>query len=536
MSNSQTSFKDTIAKLYYRKIGFTQQYLDKYGGSVVFTSIVALVLMGILSYHYFLNNMAYYKKEWINHRCNPILMPFAGIIHSFPHGSLSEILNYTSQNYNECLNNDLKQVVGTSTNPALYAHHQMSESSNLTHKTINQARKIFNTIRTDIQDMTKRIFNRLSNMLVPVTQLFVKTKDIFGKTAGILTTGLMLLLAIYDTSKAMLGAFVELLIIVIIIMVAMIVIMWIFPWDWPIAIVMTAIFIFLGTMAAIIAYWTNKIYKLTLDKVPTTTCFAGDTEISLKNGKKFIKDIRIGDIMHDGGRVTSVLKLASDHEFLFSHHGIVVSGYHKILVNNRYISVKDHPDSIRIPNCESHLYCLNTTTGTINIDGIIFSDWDEVNKQDWQIISKKAKNYLPKDPTREDMHKHLNSGFVKDTPIELMGGASISIDKVHVGDILKNGERVLGIVKIDGRDVYGLKELVFDGVRIRGGPNICFVDHNLGNMTSLDTRRTTPFSADELYHLITDSKYFMIHDIKFYDYNAAVESLLEGPYLLFPHV
>ena len=67
-------------------------------------------------------------------------------------------------------------------------------------------------------------------------------------------------------------------------MVAMIVIMWIFPWDWPIAIVMTAIFIFLGTMAAIIAYWTNKIYKLTLDKVPTTTCFAGDTKISLKNG------------------------------------------------------------------------------------------------------------------------------------------------------------------------------------------------------------------------------------------------------------
>ena len=73
-------------------------------------------------------------------------------------------------------------------------------------------------------------------------------------------------------------------------------------------------------------------------------------------------------------------------------------------------------------------------------------------------------------------------------------------------------------------------------MRIRGGPNICFIDHNLGNMTSLDTRRTTPFSANELYHLITDSKYFMIHDTKFYDYNAAVESLLEGPYLLFPHV
>ena len=536
MSNSQTSFRDTIAKLYYKKIGFTEQYLDKYGGSVVFTSLVVLVLIGILSYHYFLNNMAYYKKEWINHRCNPFLMPFAGIIHSFPHGSLSEILNYTAENYNKCLNNDLKQVVGSSNNPSYYAHHQMSANSNITHKTINQARKIFNTIRNDIQNMTKRIFNRMSNMLVPVTQMFVKTKDIFGKTAGILTTGLMLLLAVYDTSKAMLGAFVELLIISIIILVAMIVIMWIFPWDWPIAIVMPAIFIFLGTMAAIIAYWTNKIYKLTLDKVPTTTCFAGDTEISLQGGTKLLRDVIPGDILYDGTTITSVMKLASDHKNLFSHHGVIVSGSHKILVNNKYIDIEDHPDSIPISNNESHLYCLSTTTGTININGIVFADWDEIGEEDWQNIKRKTQRYLPEDSKRKDMHKYLNAGFTKDTSIELLDGTSVSINAICVNDILKNGERVLGIVRIDGREMHGLKEFGIAGRRFRGGANLCFIDKNLGNMTSLDMPRTSTFVADELYHLITDTKFFTIENIKFYDYNSAVELLLEGPYLLFDNV
>jgi hypothetical protein len=434
------------------------------------------------------------------------------------------------------LNSDLKQVVGSTTNPALHAHHQMSQNSNLTHKTINQGRKIFNTIRSDIQDMTKRIFNRMSNMLVPVTQMFIKTKDIFGKTAGILTTGIMLLLAIYDTSKAMLGAFVELLIISIIIMVAMIVIMWIFPWDWPIALIMTAIFIFLGTMAAIIAYWTNKIYKLTLDQVPSTTCFAGDTEISLQNGKKLIKEINVGDIMQDGGRVTAVMKLASDHKNLYSHHDIIVSGSHKILMKDQYIAVEDHPDSVRIANFESYLYCLNTTTGIININGIIFSDWDEVNEQDWRQICKKAEIYLPLVPKREDMHKYLDGGFVADTAIELISGDAVAINKIHVNDILKNGERVLGIVEIDSRDIRGLKELGDIGKCIRGGPNIRFVDKNLGNITSLDTRNTSPFSADKLYHLITDTKFFTIQNMKFYDYNAAVEFLLEGPYILFAHV
>jgi len=536
MSNSQTSFKDTIAKLYYRKIGFTQQYLDKYGGSVVITTIVALVFIAVLAYHYFLNNMAYYKKEWINHRCSPVLMPFAGVIHSFPNGSLSEVLDFTSKNYNECLNSDLKQVVGSSTNPALYAHHQMSQNASMTQKTMNQGRKIFNTIRTDVGDMTGRIFNRMSNMLVPVTQILVKTKDIFGKTAGILSTGLMLLLAIYDTTKAMLGAFVELLIIVVVILVAMIVIMWIFPWDWPIALIMTAIFIFLGTMAAIIAYWTNKIYKLTLDKVPSTTCFAGDTEISLQNGKKLIKEISVGDIMQDGGRVTAVMKLASDHKNLYSHHDIIVSGSHKILVKGQYIAVEDHPDSVRIANIESHLYCLNTTTGIININGVVFSDWDEVNEQDWQQICKKAEKYLPLVPKREDMHKYLNGGFIEDTPIELIGGESVAINKICVNDILKNGERVLGIVEIDSRDICGLKKLGDVSKRIRGGPNVRFVDQNLGNVTSLDTRKMSTFSADKLYHLVTDTKFFTIHNIKFYDYNAGVEFLLEGPYILFAHV
>jgi len=536
MSNSQTSFRDTIAKLYYRKIGFTQQYLDKYGGAVVITAIVALLVAGTLAYHYFLNNMAYYKKEWINHRCNPVLMPFAGLVHSFPNGSFSEAMEYTSKNYNECLNNDLKQVVGSSTNPSFYAHHQMSDNSSLTHKTINQARKIFNTIRNDIGDMTKRIFNRLANMLVPITKMFVKTKDIFGKTQGVLTTGIMLLLAIYDTTKAMLGAFVELLIIAIIILVALIVIMWIFPWDWPIAIIMTAIFVFLGTMAAIIAYWTNKIFKLTLDSVPSTTCFSGETAITLCNGIIKIKDIQVGDILHDGAKVTAVIKTTADLESMYDYHGIIVSGTHKILVGERYVNVKDHPESIQIENVEPYLYCLNTTTKTININNNIFADWDEIDAKDWEKICVKAKKYLPANPKKEEMHKFLEGGFVADTEIDLQSGKSIPIKDVCVNDILKNGERVLGIVKIDGRNLRGLKELGKRDKCIKCGPNVRFVDHNLGNITSLNAGKLSHASADKLYHLVTDTKFFTIQNIKFYDYNAAIESLLEGSYLLFAHV
>ena len=92
-------------------------------------------------------------------------------------------------------------------------------------------------------------------------------------------------------------------------------------------------------------------------------------------------------------------------------------------------------------------------------------------------------------------------------------------------------------MEIDGRNLRGLKELGKSDNCIKCGPNVRFVDHNLGNITSLNARESYRHaSADKLYHLVTDTKFFTIQNIKFYDYNAAIESLLEGSYLLFAHV
>ena len=157
-------------------------------------------------------------------------------------------------------------------------------------------------------------------------------------------------------------------------------------------------------------------------------------------------------------------------------------------------------------------------------------------RRDWAKICVKAKDYLPANPKREEMHKFLEGGFVADTAIDLQSGNSIPIKEVCVNDILKNGERVLGIVKIDGRNLRGLKELGKSDNCIKCGPNVRFVDHNLGNITSLKAGKLSHASADKLYHLVTDTKFFTIQNIKFYDYNAAIESLLEGSYLLFAHV
>jgi len=42
------------------------------------------------------------------------------------------------------------------------------------------------------------------------------------------------------------------------------------------------------------------------------------------------------------------------------------------------------------------------------------------------------------------------------------------------------------------------------------------------------------FLEDQLYHIITDTKFLTIKGVKFHDYNGVIEKIMEGPQFLFP--
>ena len=537
MSNLQSSFTDTMKKIYYTKKDFTRQYLDKYGGSVVITFVVFGICAYVIGGHYIKSHLHRFREEWINNRCNPLLMPFAGLI-QYPHKPpwSPKSLEFTSKNFSKCLYKDTQQVVSDMTAPHMYASKQFLNNADTANNALNQGRKVFNNIRTSFETMTKNIMNRILNFLVPVLSIFERVKDLLARTAGVATNSLLFLFAVYDTTKAAIGATVELMILAIIILVALIVLMWILPWTWPMALIMTAIFVFVAVLLAIIAYWFNKIYKMSFSSVPTSTCFDGETKIQTTEGEKSIKDICLGDILQDGARVTSIFKVTSALEDIYSYHGVLVSGTHKVLVDNNYKEVSELAESVKIEYTKPYLYCLNTTSKEIHINGIIFCDWDEIDERDWRKICIKAKEYLPKYPKKYDIHAFLEGGFEGETPIALKGGKTISIKNVCVNDKLKDGGKVLGVVEIDAKNISGLKKIVSGKKSIICGPNIHLIHNNLGNISTLKVPPTSNIQVDKLYHLVTDTKFVNIQGTKFYDYNAAIEILLEGSYLLFANV
>jgi hypothetical protein len=177
------------------------------------------------------------------------------------------------------------------------------------------------------------------------------------------------------------------------------------------------------------------------------------------------------------------------------------------------------------------LYCLNTESKIIEINNDIYFDWDELNKDDIQQILNKLDETNKKRTC--DIHKYFDGGFHGSTIIELENGMKREIKDVQVGDILSKGEKVRGVVEIDGEQLMCQYECnLGDGLVFQGGVNLNICDKNLANILSTLNLSDKYFKINEikekkLYHLVTDKKTFFANNIHFYHYDSSLELFLE---------
>jgi len=113
---------------------------------------------------------------------------------------------------------------------------------------------------------------------------------------------------------------------------------WIFPPALVAGLGLAAFLAVLLIPIAVMIVIMNNIFGAAGLKTPPAIpgyCFDGDTLITRKNGKKTkIKDLEIGDILHDGSIVTSIMKSTSRDQELYKLNGIIVTGNH--MVFNRF--------------------------------------------------------------------------------------------------------------------------------------------------------------------------------------------------------
>jgi hypothetical protein len=520
----------------YNKKGF----LEKYGTDVWISVIIFLIFFITTSYYHVFNNIDPIISDWDNQKCNPSVIPFAGLINKSANMTTFE---FTGNNFTGCIQTILKTVAADAFKPVYYIMNAFTEMFNDFSKVLDGIRAMFNKIRISIKLFSEDVMSRILNIVMPIIQFVINMKDMLAKTNGVLAGTVYTLFGVYYTLKSSIGAAIDFIVTMLYILagtIAGLLILSVIPIigiPAEIAVIpLLAIFTAVLIPTIIIQGAVYEVLDMSPQLLPGVPgCFAKNTKISKfdKEHKKYskvnISDIEIGDKLEDNADVTGVIKFSSDKQDIYNLYDVIVTGEHRVLHNTMgWIKVKNHPDSIKINDFkEPFVYCLITTSKTFKIGDIIYSDWDDIDDKVLSDIKTNC-NFIP-DPEnfkKEDIHYYLDNGLHGNTNIYMNDFSIVKIENIQVNDILIDGVKVLGKIKIDGMNLNGTYNYKCMNGQVIYASNLELHERYLGEYKLNNIKQNKIENVGELYQLITDTGYFYVNNIKIKDYNYGIDKYI----------
>lgn len=526
---------DDISNLYTKS-----SFSDRYAGDIWITIILCLIVFLVFNYYTIINNTKPILDDWANKRCNPSVIPFAGMINA-PEGTSS--FEYTGENFEYCIQNILSGISQYALAPIYYLLSIQTTVMNDLSSAINAVRGMFDTIRDSIEEQGSDLFNRSLNITLPILYMLRKMEAIMGKTQGAIVSGIYTLyggfltmesgfLFIYEVSVSLLW------IIFTFIMVCFAV-GWLFPPTLAAGLAAASFLALLLIPIVIFVVIMNSINDVFASSNPSTPpyvpgyCFPGDTPIHTKHrGFIAMKDLDLGEILYDDNVVTSIMKSTSKGTVFYKIRNVIVSGGHPVLEENRgWVIASCHSESRCIDDFnEPYIYCIGTKNKTIHIQDLLFTDWDEIDDEDMHALKHHPDlDYLPVSFTRSDIHTYLESGLHPHTPIRLSTGEFVNIHELVVGDILWYGETVESIIRVKTDDIHAFYDISYKGESIVSATKnieIVLMD------TYPDALTWTKIDAPpECIHIITNKNGFQMKNVFVGDYNRGIDRYMSDDIL-----
>lgn len=512
------SFKN-IEKIYKNK-----GYFSKYGGSFTLMIFIVLVIFIVVSFIHVRKYRSKIKENWNMNKCKPSIIPFAGMINSPPGKSM---FDYTTENMNYCMNNILTNISNDFLLPIHYAMSVLNNISGDITKDINYARMKFASFSDNMESITKDVMNRTNGIIMPIQKNAAKMKSAAGKMQAVFISGIYTVVSLFYALMNFLKTMKKLAIATIVILVVMIVALTIasifVPGLSAVLGIFTALSVVLGSVAI---YTTSNITKI---QYISEHCFDENTVLFKKNGRTILmKNVKIGDVLSDGGVVTSKMKFTSQNVNMYEFNGIIVSGNHSIFYKNNWYKIHELPEAKLITNYKKKsIYCLNTTTKYLVIDDFYFSDYDELEEHEIMKIREKLNLSKLEKFSKKHIHKHLDGGFIWNTKLEMDDGFTKNISEIKINDILKDGTIVKGIIEIDAHDL-NVNVYQIDNTFIKSTKNMFVCDPELGEIEFITKEPLEAYyrNTEKIYNLITNTGKFKVSNIQFLDYKFCLEKYL----------
>ena len=185
-----TPLTSAVNKLYEKT-----SYLDRYGGSLVIAVFTIIGVCMYFTYSYLKNHSDVIKNNWQQNRCNPIYIPFAGMIINPKNMSKHE---YATNNFFHCFGVLLQDVVEVALAPIEAASILISASVSLIIATMNSLMGAILYLRNAFGSGLGLMGNRSLNALTLITKLSLLVQNSFNQSQGILVSILYIFFTAYD--------------------------------------------------------------------------------------------------------------------------------------------------------------------------------------------------------------------------------------------------------------------------------------------------------------------------------------------------
>jgi hypothetical protein len=197
-------------------------YLESYGSDVFITILLIACTVGITSYSTYQSLLLQIKTNWNENRCNPIYMPFAGIIMPQPGISTTET---TIENFSYCIKQDASMVFNIALMPLEFAMFLIIDFMDTVMDAIMAFMKLIQWLKDQLGGIIASLYNQILKFIIPLIEMTIHIRDMLAKINGIAITSLFVTMNIYNTTMSgiinIMTILTDLLIILISVIVAL---------------------------------------------------------------------------------------------------------------------------------------------------------------------------------------------------------------------------------------------------------------------------------------------------------------------------
>jgi len=145
-------------------------YFDLYGNSVIIFIFLTLFVFIVFSYCKVMQTKESIADDWVNQRCKPQNMLFAGLI-TRPEGTSA--FQYTSDNFQYCVQDILTNITSYALQPFQYMIQSLTQVFEQFANSIQQIREVINKLRNNIRHFAEDILSRILNIMIPIQKIFI---------------------------------------------------------------------------------------------------------------------------------------------------------------------------------------------------------------------------------------------------------------------------------------------------------------------------------------------------------------------------